>query len=95
MPDRIRFHLDEHISGQVAPGIAPARLQRDDDGEVGLRTATDAEQLSFALIEHCVLVTRDADLLRLARAGVPHAGIAFCTTQTYTVSEIVHGLILI
>jgi len=95
MPDRIRFHLDEHMSRQVARALRQHGCDVTMTGEVGLRTATDAEQLAFALTEHRVLVTRDADLLRLAHTGVSHAGIAFCTTQTDTVSEIVHGLILV
>jgi hypothetical protein len=42
-----------------------------------------------------VLVTHDADFLRLAAAGSDHAGIAYCSRTERTVGEIIRSLLLI
>jgi hypothetical protein len=42
-----------------------------------------------------VLVTHDADFLRLAAAGSDHAGIAFCPRTGRSVGEIIRSLLLI
>jgi hypothetical protein len=42
-----------------------------------IRFLTDAALLAFAATEGRVLITADADHLRLHAAGVPHAGILF------------------
>ena len=43
---------------------------------MGLRTASDPAQLAYVQREGRVLVTHDADFLRLASEGVDHPGIA-------------------
>jgi len=95
MADRIRFHLDENVNGQVARALRQHGCNVTTSQDVQLRTASDTQQLAFAHASGRVLVTHDADLLRLANAGIPHAGIAYCTLQSRTVGEVVRGLILV
>ena len=56
--------------------------------------ASDEEHLRFALAEDRMIVTQDADFLRLAAAGHEHAGIAYARQGT-SVGEIIQGLMLI
>jgi predicted nuclease of predicted toxin-antitoxin system len=63
--------------------------------EVGLTGARDAEQLDFAARSARVLVTHDADFLRLHASGSEHAGIAYCHQGSLTVREILRRLVLI
>ena len=61
----------------------------------GLSGASDAEHLAFGLRESRIVVTHDADLLRLASQGVSHAGIAFCHFRSRTVAEMLRALLLL
>lgn len=56
--------------------------------------ASDAEHLTYALRTQRVLFTQDADFLRLAAAGVPHAGIVYAP-QARSIGEIIRGLMVI
>lgn len=62
--------------------------------EAGMMGASDEEQIALALREGRVTFTQDDDFLRLAAAGVPHAGIIYVRQHT-PVREILHGLRLI
>ena len=57
--------------------------------------APDVEQLRFAAQSGRVLVTQDADLLRLHAFGSAHAGIAYCHQGSRAVGEILRRLVLI
>ncbi len=95
MPVAIRFHLDEDVDPAVAAGLRQRGIEVTTSLDAGLRGATDAEQLAFGVAERRVVVTHDADLLRLHRAGVQHAGIAFCSRERRAVGGIVRALVLI
>ena len=60
-----------------------------------MRTDTDAAQLQFALRTGRVLVTHDADFLRIAAQGVAHLGLAFCDRTSRSLGEMIRSLILI
>jgi hypothetical protein len=45
--------------------------------------------------EHRVIVTHDADFLRLHAQGRPHAGIVYCPPQSCTLGELIRLLTLI
>jgi hypothetical protein len=57
--------------------------------------ADDAIQLAFAASGGRVMVTQDADFLRLHAEGTLHAGIADCLVGALTVGEQLRRLVLI
>src|SRR5258708_3544996 len=94
MPDRIRFHLDEHVDRAVATALRRAGINVTTTNESGLRAADDETHLGFARTEGRVIVTRDQDFLRFAGTGTAHAGIVFYTAG-HSLREIIEALILI
>ena len=95
MPNRIRFHLDENVSGAIAAGLRRQGIDVTTTPESGLLGADDPEQVQFAKMENRVIFTQDQDFLRLHHVGVSHAGIAYCTKEERTIGEIIRGLVLI
>jgi predicted nuclease of predicted toxin-antitoxin system len=77
----IRFHLDENMPHAVAEGLRRRDIDVTTTTDARLVGATDQEQLLFARGEGRVLVTRDADLLRLNAQGAEHAGIVYWTER--------------
>ena len=74
---RIRFLTDEHIPRAVAKGLRARGIDASTAAEAGQLGASDAALLASARTEGRVLITVDADHLRLHAAGVHHAGILF------------------
>ena len=89
-----RFYTDEHISKAVVAALRTNGVDVLTVPEAGTLGASDEEHLHRATGDGRVLVTRDRDFLRLAAAGMPHAGIAYAP-QNRTVGELVRGLMLI
>ena len=75
----LRFHLDENMPHAVAEGLRRRDVQATTSTEMRLVGASDETQLAFALEHDRVMVTRDADMLRLNAQGVEHAGIVYWT----------------
>ena len=65
MASKIRFHLDESVAVAVAQGLRRRGVEVTTTSEAGLTSADDESQLAFALRERRVLVTQDADFIRL------------------------------
>ena len=63
--------------------------------EAGLLSRPDHEILAHARAAGRVIVTHDADFLRLHRQQVDHAGIAYCAPGSRTIGQIVESLVLI
>ena len=95
MTERIRFHLDENVSPDVGRALRRHGVDVTTTVEAGLRSAGDLEQLSYAIDSVRVVVTHDADFLRMASQGQEHAGIAYCHKATRPLGDIIRGLILI
>lgn len=95
MTERIRFHLDEHIDPDIARPLRSHGIDVTTTVESDLRTASDFEQLESARSQRRVLVTQDADFLRLAAQSTNHPGIAYCRQNKRTLGEIVRMLILV
>lgn len=58
--------------------------------------ANDEDQLQFAARSGRVLVTPDADFLRLHKIGdIRHAGIAYCRQGSFSSGEMLRRLILL
>lgn len=94
MAERLRFHFDENCDPAIARSLRHYGIDVTGTVEAGLRTLTDEAQLEFVRRERRVLVTRDADFLRLARRGVTHPGIVFWTAER-SIGEAIRQLILI
>lgn len=92
---RVRFHLDEHISLALAEGLRRRGVDVTCAVEVGLTSVRDEDQLWFASNSGRVFVTQDADYLRLHKAGIPHAGIAYCHQGSFTIGEMLRRLVLL
>ncbi len=57
--------------------------------------ADDAAQLAFVASQGRVMVTQDADFLRLHAKGTVHAVIAYCIVGALTVGEMLRRLVLV
>ncbi len=91
---RIRYYTDEHVSRAVIGGLRQRGVDVLSVPEASQLGASDLEHLAFAFAEGRVLFTHDTDFLRLAAAGVRHAGIVYAHQRT-SVGEIIRGLMLI
>lgn len=95
MPTPARFHLDEQVHPAVAVGLRAQGVDVTTTAEAHLGGADDASHLAFALGTGRVVITHDHDFLRLHAGGTPHAGIAYCHQDKYTLSDLLHVLILL
>jgi predicted nuclease of predicted toxin-antitoxin system len=90
----MKFLLDEHFS----PGIADQLRRRGIDAvcatERGLLHFADPPYLEVGLTERRVVVTCDADLLRLNATGLKHFGIIRWGGGTENFGLIVRWLVL-
>lgn len=95
MPERIKFHLDEHVDPDVARALQRYGIDVTTTVRAGLRSQSDVAQLNFARREQRVLVTHDADFLRLVEQSFQHAGIAYGARVSRSLGEMIRSLILI
>jgi predicted nuclease of predicted toxin-antitoxin system len=63
--------------------------------DAGLRTRSDTAQLDYVRRTHRVIVTHDADFLRLAATTNDHPGVVFGSRTSRTVGAMIRRLILI
>lgn len=62
--------------------------------EAGLLGVSDEGHLAFAWLQSRVIVTHDADFLRLHAAGAEHAGIIYCPVQGHSLGDLIRSLVL-
>ncbi len=91
----MRFQLDEHIPNAVAQALRQRGIDVLTAHEAGLLGRRDYELLAHAHAAGWVMVTHDADYLRLHSQGVDHTGIAYCAHSSRTIGQIVEGLVLL
>jgi hypothetical protein len=91
----VSFHLDEHIPTALADALRSRGIDVTTTAVAGLAGTGDREHLEFAAKAGRVIVTQDADFLRLHAAGIAHSGIAFWRQQTRTIGEVLHRLVLL
>lgn len=91
----IRFHLDENVPTAIAEGLRRRGIDATTTPQAGLLSADDESQLRFAHSQGRVLITSDADFLRLHDRDMPHTGIAYSPKGKRAVGELLHGLIMI
>lgn len=91
----LRFHLDEHVDPDLAAALRRRGIDVTTTQDEGLLSAPDDVHLAFTERTGRVLITHDADFLRLHAAGVRHAGICYCHPQARTLGEIIDAVLLI
>ncbi|MCH8828021.1 MAG: DUF5615 family PIN-like protein [Planctomycetes bacterium] len=89
----IRYHLDEGIPNAVVNGLRQRGIDAVSAADADLLAATDEEHIAYAIENQRVLFCCDDDFLRLASAGVVHAGIVYCHQRDRTIGQIVMGLV--
>lgn len=94
MADLIKFYLDEHVPKAVTEGLRRRGVDVITVQELGLQAAEDAWHLERASQDGRVVVTQDADFLRLHASGLPHRGLVYAHQQT-AVSHMLRSLMLL
>ena len=89
---RIKFLTDEHIPNAVANGLRARGVDASTAGEAEQVGVSDAALLAIARMQGRVVITADADHLRL-HAGVPHAGILFAPPDV-SIGRLIGGAML-
>ncbi len=95
MSEGIKFHLDENVSNAIADGLRRRGIDVTTTAEVNLISASDEEQIQFALTEKRVIFTQDDDFLKLHKSGVSHYGVTYCRQRSRSIGEIINILVLI
>ena len=89
----MKFHTDEHVAEAVTLGLRRRGFDVSTTPDAELLGVSDEEQLAHCLREERVMVSHDADMLRLAAAGATHCGIAYCHNQRYKTGELILRLL--
>jgi hypothetical protein len=87
--------LDENLSPRIAEQLHRRGIDMVTVQELGLRGDTDENHLVRATQLERVLVTSDTDFLRMASAGIEHAGIVFGVQEDHNIGDWVTKLELI
>jgi len=95
MARTIRFHLDENCDARIAVGLRLHGIDLTTTPEARLVRASDQEQLRFAVSQGRVIVTHDADFLRIAAAGAAHAGIMHLRPEKHSLGEMIRLWVLV
>lgn len=91
----LRFHLDEHVPNAVANGLRRRGIDVTTTTDADLLNAADEEHLDYALAEQRVIFTNNRDFLRLAAAGMQHAGIVYAPPEKSRIGDVIRLLALL
>lgn len=87
MSDPVRYYFDNHLPNAVANQLLLRGVDMLTAHQAGRRSHPDDELLRLATTEGRVVVTEDADFLKLAAdfaaRGEPYEGIVFCDPAKY------------
>jgi hypothetical protein len=95
MARTIRFQLDEMCDPRIAYGLRQRGIDATTASNASLLGKPDEAYLQAAALEKRVIVTHDADFLRLHAQGRHHAGMVYCPPQSCTLGEMIRLLTLI
>lgn len=95
MARTIRFHLDEMCDPRIAYGLRQRGIDATTASNASLVGKSDEAHLHSATLEKRVILTHDADFLRLHAQAHEHSGIVYCPSQSCTIGEIIRLLSLI
>ena len=94
MADKIRFHLDEHISHAIARGLKQRGIDVTTTVSAGLRTLSDEVQMEYIRQEKRVFVTNDAGFLARSSQGETHFGVVYYPPGSRSIGEVITFLVL-
>lgn len=80
---------------RIAAGLRLHGVSVTTTAEAGLSGSSDQSQLAYAAAHGRVIVTHDADFLRLQAAGARHAGIAYSSLQHRSLGDVVRLLVMV
>lgn len=89
----IRFYMDENMDIEFAAQLVRRRIDAITVHDLGELGDADINHLQRATEMERVLVTHDADFLRLDAEDVKHAGIAFAKHYESSIGRIVKALV--
>ena len=92
--EAIGFYCDEHIDHALAKALRSHEIHVETAVEAGTVGWSDERQLRYAAEHGLVLITRDADFLRLNAEAQPHAGILYAT-HNRTLGQVIEWALLI
>ena len=95
MPRTLRFHLDEHCDPRIAAGLRLRGVDVTTTPEAGLLQAPDADQLAYARAQNRVIITEDADFLRMTAGGQESPGIIFVPSEHRSIGRVIRNVLLI
>lgn len=88
----ISLYLDENLCPKIAQQLRLRGIDAVCVRDLGFLGDEDSHHLSRATRLNRVLVTTDADFLRIAQDGQEHAGIVFGIQQNHTMGDWVKKL---
>jgi len=90
---KIRLYLDENISYSVSEGLKRREIEACSAKEANNLGISDEKQLEFAIKQKAVLVTNDADFLRMVKKrNLAHFGIIYFDQDKYGIGEIIRKI---
>ena len=84
--------MDENMPPSVARQLKASGIDVSSVHELEIFSEDDPNLLELATEENRVICTRDADYVRMARAGVQHAGIVFFEKGQRNIGYMVRSL---
>jgi hypothetical protein len=84
---------DEACDPRFAVGLRQRGVSVTTSADAGLLGASDEAHLAYAWNEARVILTHDADFLRLHAAGAQHAGVVYSPPQARSLGELIRLLV--
>ncbi len=91
----IEFQLDEHLGKEIARALRRRGISVQTTHEADLLGRSDREILAWCRARRRVVVTFDADYLRLHHGNAVHHGIVFITPNTRSIGQVIDVLVLV
>ena len=89
----IRIYCDEGVNIAIAEGLKRRGLKAYSCQEVGNIGLTDEEQIDYANPKKLVILTHDADFLRIIyEKRLSHSGIIFVSQSKLSIGEIIRKI---
>lgn len=89
----IKIYADEDVNIAIVEGLKRRGIQAYSCKEVGNIGLTDEEQIRYANSKKIVILTHDADFLRIVNEKrVSHSGIIFVSQNKLSVGEIIRKI---